>query len=353
MVRDSDSATEARSIVGCRSCRASPRRSRRFARAASVASRLEVFRSTRTPVAVIGRSLVAFPRPYTRSPSAMRIVRRRRRTRHRAIASRAFAREKVMRRRKTATATNTHLLGCHGGCHSTLAVRSLHVRVLLLSVRQDVARPSARRGMIFTGSNWARTTSQQCSSLSRSESAAAAALHSTRWWRRAPNFFNFRAPSSFPGQFSWRPPADRSPREGPSVPINHGADARRVQLRCHGAPTPPRLLRVTARISLFVRHRQPRDLTSPPTRRRRAGTQTHERDAQRRRELHARRRAEPDRGVRPPASRTHHPPDASTTPDRRRVRKSAAARRWPRRWPRCRIFGSFFARVSRLVSSLV
>ena len=152
MVRDSDSATEARSIVGCRSCRASPRRSRRFARAASVASRLEVFRSTRTPVAVIGRSLVAFPRPYTRSPSAMRIVRRRRRTRHRAIASRAFAREKVMRRRKTATATNTHLLGCHGGCHSTLAVRSLHVRVLLLSVRQDVARPSARRGMIFTGS---------------------------------------------------------------------------------------------------------------------------------------------------------------------------------------------------------
>ena len=103
-------------------------------------------------MAVIGRSLVAFPRPYTRSPSAMRIVRRRGRTRHRTIASRAFAREKVMRRRKTATATNTHLLGCHGGCHSTLAVRSLHVRVLLLSVRQDVARPSARRGVIFTGS---------------------------------------------------------------------------------------------------------------------------------------------------------------------------------------------------------
>ena len=61
--------------------------------------------------------------------------------------------KKVMRRRKTATATDTHLLGCHGGCHSTLAVRSLHVRVLLLSVRQDVARPSARAGsMIFTGS---------------------------------------------------------------------------------------------------------------------------------------------------------------------------------------------------------
>ena len=192
MVRDSDSATEARSIVGCRSCRASPRRSRRFARAASVASRLEVFRSTRTPVAVIGRSLVAFPRPYTRSPSAMRIVRRRRRTRHRAIASRAFAREKVMRRRKTATATNTHLLGCHGGCHSTLAVRSLHVRVLLLSVRQDVARPSARRGVIFTGSKLGTNESKCSSSLSRSESAAAAALHSTRWWRRAPNFFNLR-----------------------------------------------------------------------------------------------------------------------------------------------------------------
>ena len=264
-------------------------------------------------MAVIGRSLVAFPRPYTRSPSAMRIVRRRGRTRHRTIASRAFAREKVMRRRKTATATNTHLLGCHGGCHSTLAVRSLHVRVLLLSVRQDVARPSARRGVIFTGSKLG-TNESKCSSTFSVLRGCSTSVHPVV--EASTELF----------QLEGRPPPSRSVLSGARRPIDRRAKDRACPSTMGPTPgaynyvvtvrPPPRVSSASPRgFRCLFAHRHPRDLTSPPTRRRRAGTQTHERDAQRRRELHARRRAEPDRGVRP--SRVSNPPPSRRFHDAR------------------------------------
>ena len=94
---------------------------------------------------------------------------------------------------------------------------------------------------------------------------------------------------------------------------------------------PPRVSSASPRgFRCLFAHRQPRDLTSPPTRRRRAGTQTHERDAQRRRELHARRRAELDRGVRPsrvsnpPPSRRFHDPRPSPCSKKRSSTKMAS-----------------------------
>ena len=210
-----------------------------------------------------------------------------------------------MRRRKTTTATNTHLLWGHGGCHSTLPVRSLYVRVRLLGVPQGW-RGRARGGVCFSRvPNWART-SQVCRS----------SLQSLEHWKRTVEKGGARN-EKVRGEVSVHaPPAGRSiaaqRTERPHRPW--GRRPARTTTWSRYAPL-SRLLRITARISLFVRARQPRDLTSPPTRRRRAGTQTHERDAQRRRELHARRRAEPDRGVRP--SRVSNPPPSRRFHDAR------------------------------------
>jgi hypothetical protein len=158
----------------------------------------------------------------------MRVVRRRGRTRHRP--SRALAREKVMR----ATPENRHR---DEHAPSWVPWRlSLHASRALSARPGPAPRRATRRGEAeraagcdFHGFQIGHD-SQHCSQQALLDSA----LPRCRW--RALTFLTLGAPSSC--QFTWRPPADRSPRAGPSVPIEHGADARRVQLRGHGTPPP-------------------------------------------------------------------------------------------------------------------
>lgn len=205
----------------------------------------------------------------------MRVVRRRGRTRHRP--SRALAREKVMR----ATPENRHR---DEHAPSWVPWRlSLHASRALSARPGPAPRRATRRGEAeraagcdFHGFQIGHD-SQQCSQQALLDSALPVA---------SANFFNFRGALLLSVHVA---PAGRSIAARRTERAHRTWGRRPARTTTWSRYAPPRVSSASPRgFRCLFAHRHPRDLTSPPTRRRRAGTQTHERDAQRRRQLHAR-----------------------------------------------------------------
>lgn len=120
--------------------------------------------------------------------------------------------------------------------------------------------------------------------------SAASSSCSTQTLRAAPvasaNFFNFRGALLLSVHVA---PAGRSIAARRTERAHRTWGRRLARTTTWSRYASPRVSSASPRgFRCLFAHRHPRDLTSPSTRRRRAGTQTHERDAQRRRQLHAR-----------------------------------------------------------------